>query len=238
MAPGLDTFAESTSLTTLAAINQGAQLYDSDTAEGRCVQLPWGADAFDINALNTEGKTIMERAIEWAAGIDEGCGPIISTDSDAILGGLSFTDIDLVKYDATNYTASLFFDGSLTTLSADIDAVHVLDNSHIMLSTNSSTTLGGVSFGGDDLVDYDPVADTATLIFDGSILFDGPNENIISVHIGTGSGTRQGATNMYWTDTNNKKIEHSDLDGSNREELVITGMDKPRCIDLDISTFT
>jgi hypothetical protein len=113
-----------------------------------------------------------------------GCGiqSIISTDSDAILGGLSFTDIDLVRYDEVNDTASVFFNGSLTTLNTDITAVHVLANGHIVLSTKDSATLGGVSFDVGDLVDYDPVADTARLIFDGSTLFD-EDEEIISVHV-------------------------------------------------------
>ncbi|GAX59225.1 hypothetical protein SCALIN_C01_0156 [Candidatus Scalindua japonica] len=114
-----------------------------------------------------------------------GCGTqsIISTDSDAGLGGLSFTDIDLVRYDEVNDTASLFFNGSLTTLIADIDAVHVLANGHIVLSTNGPAILGGLSFDDGDLIDYNPVADTARLIFDGSMLFDDPSEQISSVHV-------------------------------------------------------
>jgi hypothetical protein len=36
-------------------------------AAGRRVQLPWGFDSFDFNALNVDGRTIMQRAIEWAA---------------------------------------------------------------------------------------------------------------------------------------------------------------------------
>ncbi len=37
------------------------------TAAGRRVQLPWGDSTFDVAALNTDGQTIMRRAIEWAA---------------------------------------------------------------------------------------------------------------------------------------------------------------------------
>jgi hypothetical protein len=117
---------------------------------------------------------------------------IISTDRNATLGGLSFTDKDLVEYDAAADTASLFFDGSLTTFNSKIDAVHVLPNGHIVLSPKGNATLGGLSFAAGDLVDYDPVADSAELIFDGSSLFSDPKEKILSVHIGPGSGTVAG----------------------------------------------
>jgi len=114
----------------------------------------------------------------------------LSTDSAAILGGLSFTDKDLVEYDPATDTASLLFDGSLTTLNVDITALHVLANGHLILAGkgNPDVTLGGLTFQAGDLVDYDPVADTATLIFDGDALFTDPLEIFTSIHVGPGSG--------------------------------------------------
>ena len=115
---------------------------------------------------------------------------VLATDSAAILGGLSFTDKDLVEYDPATDTASLFFDGSLTTLNVDITALHVLANGHLILAGkgNPDVTLGGLIFQAGDLVDYDPVADTATLIFDGDALFTDPLEIFTSIHVGPGSG--------------------------------------------------
>ena len=40
---------------------------------------------------------------------------------------------------------------------------------------------------------------------------------------------------MYWTDRNTSKIQRSDLDGSNIEDLVTTGINGPFYIDLDLS---
>jgi Tfp pilus assembly protein PilV len=74
VAPGIRTLAEGSGAATLVAVQQGAPLYDSGTAAGRRVTLPWGGNPFDINALNPDGKTIMRRALEWAAGIDSGGG--------------------------------------------------------------------------------------------------------------------------------------------------------------------
>ncbi len=51
----------------LIVLETGAALYDGGTAAGRRVQLPWGVDSFDIGSLNENGRTIMKRAIEWAA---------------------------------------------------------------------------------------------------------------------------------------------------------------------------
>ena len=153
-------------------------------AAGRRVLLPWGGDLMDVNHLNADGLAIFQRALDWAADSGATTSPhILSTDSPATLGGLSFTDRDLAAYEPWTDTASLFFDGSLTTLSADIDAVHVLNNGHLLLSSSANTTLGGVSFENGDLVDYDVVANTSTLILDGSALFTDPLEDIISVHV-------------------------------------------------------
>ncbi len=56
---------------SLAVLNTGDSLYPSGTAAARRVQLPWGGPGFDINALDANGLTIMQRAIEWAAELDQ-----------------------------------------------------------------------------------------------------------------------------------------------------------------------
>ena len=120
---------------------------------------------------------------EPCPGIATSTSVVVSTDSDAILGGLSFTDVDLADYNPVAGNATLLLDGGLTTLNRDIDAVHVLEDGHIVLSTNDDATLGGLSFEPGDLVKYDPLTDTATMYFDGSEHFADPDEDIISVHI-------------------------------------------------------
>jgi type II secretory pathway pseudopilin PulG len=55
----------------MAVIDSGGELYGGGTAAARRVQLPWGRVGFDINGLNTDGQTIMQRAVEWAAGEDQ-----------------------------------------------------------------------------------------------------------------------------------------------------------------------
>ncbi len=67
-APGLDVLADSSAKETLVTLDPGDQLFDGGTAAGRRVQLPWGTDNFDINSLNADGLTLMQRALEWGAG--------------------------------------------------------------------------------------------------------------------------------------------------------------------------
>ncbi len=106
---------------------------------------------------------------------------ILSTASDAILGGLSFADGDLVEYNPATDIATLFFSEALFSGNEDIDAVHIFDNGNIILSSLDSASLGGLSFTDGDLIEYNPTTDTATLYFDVS-LFDG-SEDIDAAHI-------------------------------------------------------
>jgi len=107
---------------------------------------------------------------------------ILSTDNTETLCGLTFSKGALVEYNPTTDTATLYFDGSLFGGPADIDAVHVLANGNIVLSTAAAATLGGLSFGKDELVEYNPTTGTATLYFDGN-LFSTTTEIIDATYI-------------------------------------------------------
>ncbi len=106
---------------------------------------------------------------------------ILSTIDGATLGGLSFGDGDLIEYNPTTETATLFFDESLFSADEDIDAVHILESGNIVLSTGGAATLGGLSFANGDLIEYNPTTYTATLYFDESLFSS--NANIDAVHV-------------------------------------------------------
>lgn len=75
VAPGVRFLAElSIHNPTLATVNTGDELSDGLPAAGRRVQLPWGLTDFDFNGLNDDGRTIMKRALDWAAGLELVCG--------------------------------------------------------------------------------------------------------------------------------------------------------------------
>jgi len=106
---------------------------------------------------------------------------ILSAEGGATLGGLSFGDGDLIEYNPTTGSGTLFFGEGLFGSDEDIDAVHILTNGNIILSTIDGATLGGLSFGDGDLIEYNPTTDTATLFFDESLF--SADEDIDAVHI-------------------------------------------------------
>ncbi len=110
---------------------------------------------------------------------------ILSTGANETLGGLTFSKGALAEYDPSSDTAALYIDGGLFGGPADIDAVHVLGNGNIILSTVGGATLGGLSFGKGDLIEYNLITDTATLYFD-ETLFSSIQPNIDAAYI-TGS---------------------------------------------------
>lgn len=78
-APGLDVLGQFTpSDPGLYALDAGDQMVGGGAAAGRRVGLPWGGSDTDIALLTDQGRTLLRRAIEWAAG-DTGIGdPLIA----------------------------------------------------------------------------------------------------------------------------------------------------------------
>ena len=93
---------------------------------------------------------------------------ILSTDGDATIGGLTFTKEDLIDYDPVADTAALLLEATAHFVAPrNIDAVHVLDDGDIVLSTDADGALGGVSFSALDLVRYNLESGVASVYFDG-----------------------------------------------------------------------
>lgn len=111
---------------------------------------------------------------------------ILSTSGPAELGGTLLDEGDLVYYDLVSDTATLFLDQDLhfTSILPNIDAVSILDDGHIILSTSGSAQLGGLNFRDGDLVHYDLPTKEATLFFDED-LFVNPDilTDIDAVHV-------------------------------------------------------
>ena len=184
IAPDAESLGRIVSGLSLTALDIGASIVGGGTSLGRRVFLPWGGNDMDVNHLSADGLTIFRRALEWGAGAGPTANTIIlTTESSATLGGLDFTDKDLAEYNSFADSASLFFDGNALGLANDIDAVHVLANGNIVMSAINSVTLGGVTAENEDLIEYDPVNDTATLFFDGSALMSSGSTDISAVYV-------------------------------------------------------
>jgi len=70
LADSFNVGSDSNNKPSLIILNPGDALDGGGTAAGRRVQLPWGDNTFDVAALNADGLTIMQRAIEWAEGAE------------------------------------------------------------------------------------------------------------------------------------------------------------------------
>ncbi len=105
---------------------------------------------------------------------------VLSTTQGALLGGLIFRDGDLVRYDFGSDTATIYMNEDLFSAGNDIDAVSILSDGDIILSTIDTATLGGLTFQDGDLARYRPGTDTATLYF-AETSFAG-DEDIDGVH--------------------------------------------------------
>ncbi len=100
-----------------------------------------------------------------------------------LLGGIEFTDGDVVTYSIDDDQAALFFAESSITPSADVDAFHLFPDGSFLLSTLfNGRTLGGLTFNDGDLVRYDPLTDVAEIFFISEALF-GASSDISAVSI-------------------------------------------------------
>jgi hypothetical protein len=126
---------------------------------------------------------------------------LMSFTNSGSIPGISGTvdDSDIVKFTATTLgtstagTFALYFDGSdvgLSSDSEDVDAVEVLDNGNLLISTTGSVSVTGVSSGADeDILQFTPTSlgsnttGTWTLYFDGSDvgLADSGDEDVDAV---------------------------------------------------------
>ena len=109
---------------------------------------------------------------------------VLSTTGSARIGSIDFDDGDLAEYDPSSGGVSILFNESRFDGNEDIDAVHILDNGVIVLSTFDDAAIDGFAFTGADLVAYDPAGDTAWMYFRGSSFFEHTGENCDALFIG------------------------------------------------------
>ncbi len=93
---------------------------------------------------------------------------LVSMVDDEVIDGILFHDHDIVSLDSTPGSAELWLDGSELFLddaivNQNIDALTFLPNGNLLLSTASSTVIGGLAIKDGDLVELDLETGIATL---------------------------------------------------------------------------
>jgi|GEM_PF-1211474 len=161
LSPGLQVLGGYGSEQTLVCLAPSAGLYGGGTAAGRRVQLPWGGGAFDINLLTYDGRTLLKRSIEWAAGagdadaiatgpiaywmLDDGTG-LTATDS---VGGHNGTLAGGPIWTAGKLGDALDFDGSddHLDLTSDAELDDVFVGGATVVAWFRPTSWGGNGYG-------------------------------------------------------------------------------------------
>ncbi len=155
----------------------GERLFTVDTT----VALPAGITAAPGDVVRYNGATYAVEFDASAAGLPDGVMTdavtvagngdlLLSFDTSVVAGGLRINDEDLVRFDGATFT--LFFDGSIAGVAADLDldAAHYLtSNGHLLLSFDGSGTAGGVDFEDEDVLEYNPATGTWEMAYDGSV---------------------------------------------------------------------
>ena len=98
-----------------------------------------------------------------------------------------FSDDDLIIYEPQTDTATMFFKDTTGTSQisvTDINAAHLLPNGHIVMSTSGTSSATGLgSFWPEDIIQYDPIKEVSTRVFDGSEIFTSGAEDIDAVYV-------------------------------------------------------
>jgi len=105
----------------------------------------------------------------------------LSTTNGATIGGLTFRDGDIARYDTVSGVATLYFSEDNFSGNENIDALHILPNGNILLSTDGGATLGGLTFRDGDVVQYNPLTNSATLFFSEDLFTNSANVDGFSV---------------------------------------------------------
>jgi uncharacterized protein YuzE len=107
---------------------------------------------------------------------------LLTTQNAATLGGLSFSRGDVVRYNASTDTASLFFAASnFANPNENIDAIHLLGNGNLLLSTVNNASLAGFSFRDGDIVEWNFQTQTASLFFNEDLFNNNANIDALAM---------------------------------------------------------
>jgi hypothetical protein len=106
-------------------------------------------------------------AVDAVARLDDDL--MLSFDVTVALSGSTFADEDLMRFDGVDF--SMFFDGSAAGVDPglDVDAADFRPaDGHILMSFDGAGSLTPVSFADEDVLEFDPLADAWSLLYDGS----------------------------------------------------------------------
>jgi hypothetical protein len=146
------------------------------------------------------------------------------TTSSSALGIGTVDDSDIVKFTATSLgpntsgSFELYFDGSdvgLSTSSEDIDALSILPNHNLLISTTGSASVGNIRANDEDLLEFLPVITGSTTVGAWSFYFDGSDVGLSSSGEDLDGAVADADGNLYLSTISNFSV--SGLSGSDED---------------------
>lgn len=124
-------------------------------------------------SLELDGSSSLISADAHIDAISCGDDLLLSFDTTlALPGHVVAADEDLVEWDGTSFVSPPFFDGSVVGVpdALDLDGAQLLAAGQLLLSFDVTSSIRGVAFDDEDVVEYDPGGATWTLFADASSL--------------------------------------------------------------------
>ena len=145
---------------------------DTTAVVGSVVARPADLVSFDGTTYQVVFDSMAEGIVgaDIDAVTDAGNGELlVSFDTTVLLGGsLVAHDEDIVRITATSFALEL--DGVAAGIdpALDVDGLHHFPSGRILVSFDTSGSVGGVTFDDEDLLEYAPASDAWELAFDAS----------------------------------------------------------------------
>lgn len=158
------------------------------------VSLAVGTHTLDLVVTDDDGSTAADAVVVT---VEDPPPPVVhlSMNADNSVGGVAYTEEDVVSFDLATGTWAMYFNGSQVGLPAgggrNLDAFHRLDDGTLLFSTERDGSLPGVgAFTESDILRFTPTSlgstttGTVSMYFDGSdVDLDNGNENIDAVSV-------------------------------------------------------
>jgi hypothetical protein len=205
--------------TSTAAIANGGSssilvdIPDINKAEGQFVLVSAAVAAgtynFDTD-LSNNTDTLSTEVVGTIVPITEKF--LLSVTEAATLGAntLGLDADDLVLFDPSNDEAELFRDMGTIGGVTDIDAVHLLSNGWIVFSADGTGTFLTVAYADEDLLIYDPILNSAVMLFDGSdankFAAGAAAANIDALHVDTNGSWTTSSWELYLSTTDTASL--------------------------------
>ena len=155
---------------------------------------------------------------------------LLSFDVPGTVPGVTGTtdDSDIVRFDGTlgattSGTFSMYFDGSdvgLTTNAEDVDAVELLPNGHVLVSTINTVSANGAAGEDEDLLEFVPATLGTVTAGTWSLYFDGSNVGLTASGEDVDSAAVDASGKIYLSTLNNFAV--TGVSGADEDVFVFT----------------